>query len=159
MRRRHFLALTAAALPAGAKAQQPQRLPRVGILFLRPSAELGPSEVLIVPGLRDLGWIDGKTVHIEYRYSDSGDYDRLPSLAAELVAAKVDVIVTYATGVLPARQVTSTIPIVQATGGDPVALGYAASLGRPGGNVTGSAFFYAELMAKRLELLKELAPA
>src|SRR5260370_23940035 len=124
MRRRHLLACPAAALPAGAKAQQPQRLPRVGILFLRPSAELGPSEVLIVPRLRDFGWIDGKTVHIEYRYSDSSDYDRLALLAAELVAAKVDVIVTYAAGVLAARRAPSTIPIVHATGGDPVGLCY-----------------------------------
>ena len=114
--------------------------------------------MLLVPQLRDLGWIDGKTVQIEYRYAD-GNYDRLRPLAAELVAANVDVIVAYSIGVHAVWQTTKTIPIVQATGPDPIALGYAASLARPGGNVTGLTFFNAELMAKRLELLKELDPA
>jgi putative tryptophan/tyrosine transport system substrate-binding protein len=157
MKRRAVLAGLLAA-PATAHAQQGKRLPSVGILFLRSPSELGPSERTVVPALAELGWIDGKTVHIEYRYAD-GNYDGLSAPAAELVAAQVDVIVTYATGVIAARRATATIPIVQATGGDPVMLGYAASLARPGGNVTGSAFFYAELMAKRLDLLKELDPS
>lgn len=140
-----------------AHAQQ-ARVPRIGILFLRPAAELGPAERELLPSLGALGWIDGKTAQIEVRYADS-DYSRLAPLATELVAARVDVLVTYATGVLAAAQVTSSVPIVQATGGDPVALGYAGSLARPGKNVTGSAFFFAELMAKRLELIKELDPA
>jgi putative ABC transport system substrate-binding protein len=113
MRRRHVLG-GLIALPAATAAEAQQKLPRVGILFLRSPAALGPAERTIVPSLADLGWIDGKTVQIETRYADS-DYGRLTALAAELVAAKPDVIVTYATGVLAARRATSTIPIVQAT--------------------------------------------
>jgi putative ABC transport system substrate-binding protein len=158
MKRRQLLAAMPAAMLATGGARAQPRLPRVGILFLRPGAELGPAEVLLVPQLRDLGWVDGKTVQIEYRYAD-GNPDRLRPLAAELVAAKVDVIVAYSLGVHAAWENTKTIPIVQATGPDPIALGYAASLARPGGNVTGLTFFYAELMAKRLELIKELNPA
>ncbi len=158
MRRRRLLAaLPTVVLGAGGSLAQ-QRLPRVGILFLVSAAELGPAEALLVPRLRDLGWVDGKTVQIEYRYADN-DYGRLRSLAAELVAANVDVIVTYSIGVHAAWQTTTTIPIVQAIGPDPIALGYATSLAHPGGNVTGLTFFYAELMVKRLELLKELNPA
>ena len=109
-------------------------------------------------GLAELGYIEGRNIQIEYRYAD-GDGDRLAALAAELVAMKVDVIATYATGVQAARGATMTIPIVMANGGDPVVAGFAASLAHPGGNVTGLTFFGTELMAKRLELLREVRPA
>jgi putative tryptophan/tyrosine transport system substrate-binding protein len=109
-------------------------------------------------GLRDLGYVDGKTVQVESRFAD-GREDRLPGLAAELVAINVDVIATYATGVYAAHDATATIPIVMATGGDLVAMGLAESLAHPGGNVTGVTFFVVQLMAKRLELLKAVAPS
>jgi putative ABC transport system substrate-binding protein len=112
-------------------------------------------------GLRDLGYVEGRNLHIELR-SAEGHEDRLPGLATELVALNVDVIVTYATGVYAAQRATKTIPIVMATHADVVALvglGIVASLAHPGGNVTGSTFFVPEIMAKRLEVLKELAPS
>ncbi len=109
-------------------------------------------------GLRDAGYVEGKNIVIEFRWAE-GKYDRLPELAAELVRLKVDVIVTHATvGTRAAKQATTTIPIVMAASGDPVAAGLVASLARPSGNITGSAFFNLELGAKRLELLKEFFP-
>jgi putative ABC transport system substrate-binding protein len=109
-------------------------------------------------GLRDLGYVEGKNVVIEYRFAE-GDIDRLPGLAAELVRLNVDVIVTNGPGVYAAKGATSTIPIVMLTAGDVVATGLIASLAHPGGNVTGSTFFFPELMAKRVELLKEAVPS
>ena len=155
-RRDTLLALgVLSAAPLLASAQQAVRVARIGYLsFTTRSANTRNFEAFQA-GLRALGYVEGKNIQIESRHAD-GDADRLPALAAELVGLNVDVIVTYgATGVLAARRATATIPIVFATGADPVALGFAASLARPGGNVTGSAFFIAELMAKRLELLKE----
>lgn len=108
-------------------------------------------------GLRGLGYVEGRNLQIGSRFADA-DNERLPALAAELVGLNVDVIVTWATGVVAARRATATIPIVMATFGDSVAAGFAASLARPGGNVTGSNFFQVELMAKRVELLKEINP-
>jgi putative tryptophan/tyrosine transport system substrate-binding protein len=106
----------------------------------------------------DLGYVEGKNLHIERRFADGHD-DRLPGLVTELIDLNVDVIVSYATGVYAAARATATIPIVQAVGFDPVAMGWAASLAHPGGNVTGLTFFYPELMAKRLELLKQAVPS
>ena len=109
-------------------------------------------------GLRQLGYEEGKNIVIHYRWAE-GRYDRLPELAAELVKLNVDVIVTHSTpGALAAKQATSTIPIVMAAVGDPVAAGLVASLARPGGNLTGLTFFFAELCAKRVELIKEAIP-
>jgi putative ABC transport system substrate-binding protein len=109
-------------------------------------------------GLRELGYVEGKNVVIEYRWAE-GKYDRLPGLAAELVSLKVDVLVTAGTpGALAAKQTTTTIPIVMAGTGDAVATGLVSSLARPGGNITGSTDFVPELMAKQLELLKEVMP-
>ena len=109
-------------------------------------------------GLRDLGYVEGKNIVIEYRWAE-GNYDRLPDLAAELVRLKVDVLVTHgAPGTRAAKRATTTVPIVMATGGDAVATGLVASLARPGGNITGSTFFALEINAKRLELLKEAFP-
>jgi putative tryptophan/tyrosine transport system substrate-binding protein len=108
--------------------------------------------------MRDLGYLEGHNVTIDYRWADS-DYGRLPALLAELIDLKVDVIVTHGTpGALAAKQATSTIPIVIAVVGDAVASGVVASLAHPGGNVTGLTFFQSELNAKRLELLKEAMP-
>jgi putative ABC transport system substrate-binding protein len=112
-----------------------------------------------VQGLRELGWIDGKNVAIEYRFAD-GEYDRLASLAAELVRLKVNVIlVTSSSPAVAARNATRTIPIVMGTSSDPVELGLAASLAHPGGNVTGLSFsFGLEIVGKELELLKVAVP-
>ena len=109
-------------------------------------------------GLRDLGYVEGKNIVIEYRWAE-GKYDRLPELAAELVRLEVSIIVTHGTpGSLAARRATTTIPIVMAISGDAVATGLVQSIARPGENITGSTFFFPELNAKRLDLLKEAMP-
>jgi len=109
-------------------------------------------------GLRELGYVEGKNILVEYRFAD-GKVDRLPQLAAELVDLKVNVIVTAGPSVTgPVKQATSTIPIVMAQDADPVGNGFVASLARPGGNITGLSSYSAELNGKRLELLKEIIP-
>jgi putative ABC transport system substrate-binding protein len=109
-------------------------------------------------GLRNLGWVEGTNVRLEYRFAD-GQQERLPGLVAELIALRVDVIVvTVTTDAVPAAKATKTIPIVMASTGDPVGTGLIASLARPGGNVTGLTQVATDLSAKRLELLKEIAP-
>jgi putative tryptophan/tyrosine transport system substrate-binding protein len=161
MRRREFIVLLggATAWPLAASAQQRERLPRIGYLGLSSAAQGAYGGIdAFLAGLSQLGYVEGRNIHVEFRFSD-GVEDRLPSLAAELVALNVDVIVTYATGVLAAQRATRTIPIVMATYTDPVATGLIASLAHPGGNVTGSTFFQPGLMAKRLEFLKEVAPS
>jgi putative ABC transport system substrate-binding protein len=162
MRRREFITLlggAAAAWPRAVRAQQPPRVARIGYLALTAAWQhaSGGSDAFRA-GLRDLGYVEGKNLQIEFRFAE-GNEDRLPALATELVSLNVDVIVTYATGVYAARQATATIPIVVASGGDLVAMGIIASLSHPGGNITGSTFFFPELAAKRLELLKELVPS
>jgi putative ABC transport system substrate-binding protein len=108
--------------------------------------------------MRELGYVEGKNLVIEWRFAD-GEYERLPGLAAQLVQLNVDALVTHGTpGSLAAKRATTAIPIVIAAIGDPIAAGIVTSLARSGGNITGSAFFNPELMAKRLELLKEAAP-
>jgi putative tryptophan/tyrosine transport system substrate-binding protein len=134
---------------------QPAKVARIG--FLAPtSASSNPERVeALWAGLRDLGYVEGKNIVIEFRWAE-GKFDRLPDLAAELVRLKVDVIVTAGSpGIRAAKNATTTIPIVMATSGDPVGFGFVASLARPGGNITGSSIFAPELSAKRLELLKE----
>jgi putative tryptophan/tyrosine transport system substrate-binding protein len=158
MRRREFLTLAggAAAWPLVARAQQPKRIPRIGF-FLTPPRNTNSDEFLA--GLHDLGWVEGESVHVEYRDA-GGDVGRLPALAAELVALNVDVLVTISTlGVNAAHRATTTIPIVAIAAGDLVAMGLVASLAHPGGNITGQTFFAPELMVKRLEFLKGLAPS
>jgi putative ABC transport system substrate-binding protein len=109
-------------------------------------------------GLRDHGYIEGQNVRIEYRWAE-GNYERLPRLAADLVRRKVDIIITQGTpAAFAAKQATTTIPIVMAIVGDPVDSGIVASYSRPGGNITGSSFFFPEINAKRLELMKSLMP-
>jgi len=160
-RRAVILALGgAAAWPLAARALEPQRPARIGYLGLTSPTQHGYGGRYsdeFRAGLRDLGYVEGRNLHIEFRFAE-GDEVRLPGLAAELAALDVDVIVTYATGVAAARGATATIPIVMATYADAVGAGMVASLSHPGGNITGSTFFLPELMAKRLELLKEVVP-
>ncbi len=163
VRRRQFLitagALLAAPLPGF--AQQPAAtIPRIGFLGVSTPAAWAPRVDAFRAGLRDLGYVEGKNIAIEFRFAQ-GQYDRLPELAAELVRLKVDVIVTHSVpGALAAKQATATnpIPVVMTNVGDAVGAGIVASLARPGGNITGDTFFVTELAAKRLELLKDAIP-
>jgi putative tryptophan/tyrosine transport system substrate-binding protein len=160
MTRRELITLLggSAAWTLSARAQQPDRIARVGYLRLSPTARMKLFDDAFRDGLRDSGYVEGRNIRIEYRSSE-GDEDRLFALAKELIELDVDVIVTYATGVPAARHASSTIPIVMATYNDAIAAGLVASLAHPGGNVTGSTFFAPELMAKRIELLKETVPS
>jgi putative ABC transport system substrate-binding protein len=139
-------------------AQPPTKIPRIGYLIVAsPSTSRAATEAFR-QGLRDLGYVEGKNIVIEYRYAE-GKLDRLPALAAELVRLKVDVMVSGGPQTTrSAKQATSTIPIVMAADSDPVGNGFVASLARPGGNVTGLATLTPEISGKRLELLKETVP-
>jgi putative tryptophan/tyrosine transport system substrate-binding protein len=140
------------------EAQQPTKIPRIGYLStVSPAANVMRIEALR-QGLRELGYVDGKNIVIEWRYAE-GKVDRLPSLAAELVRLKVDVIITAASPpTRAAKELTRTIPIVMAFDDDPVGSGFVASLARPGGNVTGLSSLALEIGGKQLELLKEIIP-
>lgn len=143
--------------PLCAAAQKP-RIWRVGFLGTAFASGYVKELEWIRDGLKKLGYEEGKNIHIEYRWAE-GKPERMSEIAAEFAALKLDVILTHALpGATAAAKATSTIPIVMADGGDPVSLGLAASLARPGGNVTGSVSFIAEESAKRLEVLKELVP-
>jgi ABC-type uncharacterized transport system substrate-binding protein len=146
------------ALSVSAEAQQSGKLSRIGFLA-GASASFNSAQIKVfLQGLRELGYIEGKNIVIEYRYAD-GKLNRLPDLAADLVRLKVDLIVTNsAPGVLAAKKVTKTIPVVFLSVADPVGSGLVESLARPGGNVTGSTTLGPELAGKRLELLKEAFP-
>lgn len=160
MKRRTFLGIAAgaAACPLAALAQQGARAPKIGFLGVGSPSGFASRLEGFRQGLRDLGYVEGKTIAIEYRWAE-GHYERLPELAAELVRAKVDLIVTHATpGSLAAKHATTTVPIVMALVGDPVAAGLVDGVAKPGGNITGQSFFNAELRVKRIELLKEMAP-
>jgi len=161
MDRRAFIGALAGGLlaaPLVAEAQRVSEVYRVGFLGAASPLGYAPFVEALRLGLRDLGYVEGKNLAIEYRWAE-GKYDRLPDLAAELVRQKVDLIVTHGTpGTLAAKQATRTIPIVMALSGDAVANGLVASFARPGGNITGTSFFFPELNAKRLELLKEALP-
>src|SRR5262245_63104465 len=149
--------LLALSFPAG--AQHPGKIPRIGFLGAASASGYAPQLEAFRRGLRDLGYVEGKNIILEYRWAE-GTYDRLPVLAAELVRLKPDLVLTHGTaGTRAAKRATTTIPIVMAVSGDAVATGLVASLAHPGGNITGSSFFNPELAAKRLELLKEVVPA
>ena len=150
-----IMAVLIAASVYPAQAQQRAKIHRIGFLVAATRSFFSARMEAFRQGLRELGYVEGKNVIIEYRYAE-GKPDLLPALASELVQLKVDVIVTTGTpGVQAAKNATSTIPIVFAAVADPVASGLVASLARPGGNVTGQSIFAPELSGKRLELLKE----
>jgi len=160
MERRTFMAMLTGGIvvaPFAAEAQQAAKIARIG--YLSPNlASSSRSHEAFRQGLRDLGYVEGRNVVIEYRDAE-GKFERLPALAAELVALKVDVIVAPNTvGVLAARQATRTLPIVFATAADPVTSGLVTSLARPGGNVTGLSILAPELVGKCLELLTQAVP-
>jgi putative ABC transport system substrate-binding protein len=164
MKRRDFITLLGGAAaasiawPLAAIAQQSGKLRTIG--FLGPNTRSGASDwvAALAQRLRELGWIEGRTVTIEYRWAE-GREERFAEVADEFVRLKVDVIVTSGTpAVMASKQATSVIPIVFATAGDPVGSGLVASLARPGGNVTGLATLVADLAGKRLELLREIVP-
>jgi putative ABC transport system substrate-binding protein len=148
----------ATAWPLAARAQQPAKLPTIGFMGQTTRSAAGEWTAAFVQRLRELGWIDGRNVAIEYRWGE-GRSERFAEIAAEFVQLKVDVIVTSGTPqVLAAKQATSVIPIVFATTGDPVGTGLVTSLARPGGNVTGLSNQLRDLAGKRLELLREVVP-
>jgi putative ABC transport system substrate-binding protein len=159
MRRRTFITLLggAAAWPLAARGQ-PSKAPTVGFLSASTPAAAGQWVAAFAQRLRDLGWIEGRTVAIEYRWAE-GRNDRMAEIAAEFVRAKVNVIVAQGTpAALAAKNATASLPIVFALPGDPIGSGLVASLARPGGNVTGLSSQTAELGGKRLDLLREIVP-
>jgi putative tryptophan/tyrosine transport system substrate-binding protein len=161
MKRRQFITLiggAAAAWPLAARAQQATRLPTIGFLGATTPAAQSQWTAAFVQRLRELDWIEGRNVAIEYRWME-GRNERVAEIAADFVQLRVDVIVVQGTAaVVGVRQATSAIPIVFAVAGDPVGSGLVASLARPGGNVTGLSGQQADLAAKRLELLREVVP-
>jgi putative tryptophan/tyrosine transport system substrate-binding protein len=160
MRRREFIALLggAATWPVAARAQQAGKLATIGFLGANPSIE-SSRVAAFVQRLRELGWIDGRNLAIEYRWAE-GRNERYAEIAAEFVRLKVDVIVTSATPqALAAKQATAAIPIVFMLASDPVGTGLVASLARPGGNVTGLANQISDTVGKKLELLREVVPS
>ena len=163
MQRRAFIAAlgsAAAAWPFAARAQDAPPIPRIGLLLTnsRADEEMRGITGAFRDGLSRLGYVEGKTILIEERFAD-GKPDRMPALAAELVASNVDLIVTPGLGVSAAHRVTTTVPIIAAATGDLVAEGLAKSLEHPGGNVTGQSIFLSQVLAKRLELLKQTVPS
>jgi putative ABC transport system substrate-binding protein len=160
MRRREFILTLGAAVawPLAARAQQPGKIWRIGVLETV-SPDLNAKNIdALKRGLRDLGYVESQNYVLEYRSAD-GDSDRFPAFAEELVRLRVDLIVTRGTpAARAAKSATESIPIVMAAIGEPLGTGVVASLARPGGNVTGLSGFVTELAGKRVELLKELRP-
>jgi putative ABC transport system substrate-binding protein len=160
MRRREFITLlgAAAAWPCAARAQQTGKLPTIGFLGAATPSVASKWVAAFVKRLQELGWTEGSTVAIEYRWSE-GRSERFAEIAAEFVGLKVDVIVTWGTeAVIAVKQATSLIPTVFAVAADPLGAGLVASLAHPGGNVTGLSLQFTDLAGKRLELLREVVP-
>jgi ABC-type uncharacterized transport system substrate-binding protein len=160
MNRREFITLIGGAAvmwPLGTRAEQAAK-PSIGLLVPGTPASHGHWYAATVQRLRELGWVEGSTITVEYRWAE-GFGERLPELAAELIRSKVQVIVTGgSSAVIAAKQASSAIPIVFAAAADPIGSGLVASLARPGGNVTGLSLQFTDLAGKRLELLRELLP-
>ena len=159
-RRRLIILMFASLLgvPLASLGQQPAKVARIGFLEASTPSAIAARVEAFRQGLRDLGYVEGKNVVIEYRYAE-GNFDRLPALAAELVRLNVNVIVTGGPTAIPAaKAATTAIPIVMAFDTDPVGSGFAASLAKPGGNITGLSTLAPELSAKQIELLKEIVP-
>jgi putative ABC transport system substrate-binding protein len=159
MRRREFIALvgaTAVAWPLGAHAQEPGKRLTIGILGADAPSWTAWTAAF-AERLKQLGWIEGRTVAIEYRWSE-GRPERVAEVVSEFVRHKVDIIVTYGGAVAAFKQATRDIPIVFAVAVDPVGIGLVDSLSRPGGNTTGVSLQQAEIAGKRLELLREIIP-
>src|SRR3990167_5852585 len=160
MNRRAFIATATAILvaPLTADAQGPAKVPRIGFLGNSTAALEANLVGPFLEGLRDLGYKEGQNILIEYRWAE-GKYERFPALLAELIALKVDVIVTAGTpATLAVKKATTSVPLVMIAVGDPVGTGIVASLNRPGGNITGLTSISPELEGKRLELLREVVP-
>jgi putative ABC transport system substrate-binding protein len=159
--RRAFLRTVSVSLlgvPLAAEALQTGTVPRLGILSPASPSAFGYAFAALRQGLRDLGYVEGQNLIIEWRWAE-GKYERLPALAADLVRLKVDCIVTHGVARRVAKEATATIPIVMASGGNPVGEGLVASLARPDGNLTGVSFALSEIAARRLEILKEAVPS
>ena len=160
MRRRQFISLlggAAVAWPLAVRSQQAGKLPTIG--FMGDGASVFTSRTTaFVERLRELGWVEGRTVAIEYRWSD-GRPERVAEIAAEFAQQKVDVIVTYGGAVATLKQATASIPIVFALALDPIGSGLVASLSRPGGNVTGFSLQQTDIAGKRLEFMRQLVPS
>jgi putative tryptophan/tyrosine transport system substrate-binding protein len=157
VKRRQFITLLggAAAWPLSARAQQAQRVPRIGVLLPGTRSSFAVRVEALRQGLQQLGYVEGRTIALEWRFADE-KFDRLPDLATDLAALPVDIIVANGTpATRAAKGATSLIPIVMVSVSDPVSTGLVASLARPGGNVTGLSIFGPDLSGKRLELLKE----
>jgi putative ABC transport system substrate-binding protein len=160
MKRREFITLlggAAVAWPVVVRGQQVGRLPTVGFLGTATPSAWGPWTAAFTQRLRELGWIEGRTIGIEVRWAE-GRTERFAEIAAEFVRLKVDVILTSGGAVIAAKQATSVIPIVFTVARDPVGAGFVASLARPGGNATGISGQSTEAVGKRLELLREVVP-
>jgi putative tryptophan/tyrosine transport system substrate-binding protein len=161
LKRREFITLlggAAATWPLAASAQQPGKLPTIGFLGPSTASFERASTDAFVQRLRELGWIENRTVAIEYRWAEGRD-ERFAEIAAEFIRLRVDVIFTYGTpSSMAAKKATAVIPIVFAAAGDPVGTGLVASLARPGGNITGLSIQQTDLASKRLEMLREVFP-
>src|SRR5580692_389955 len=159
MRRREFITLLTglAAWPLETRAQQPGKLPTIGFLGTTSAAAWTPWTAAFVDRLGQLGWIEGRTVAIEYRWAE-GKNERFEQIAAEFVQLKTDIIVTSGAAGLAVKQATSVIPVVLALANDPVGAGLVANLSRPGGNITGLSLQAPDLAGKRNEILRELLP-
>src|SRR5215510_4919736 len=157
--RREFMALLggAAAWPRAARAQQATRLPTIGLLGSSTPSAWAPWIAAFQQRLRELGWIEGRSIAIESRWAE-GRNERGAEIAAEFARRKVDVIVTTGSSVLAVKEAIATVPVVFALWSDPIGSGYVASLARPGGNATGLSLQSLETAVKRLEIVREVVP-